>query len=559
MNTKNTTMLVVSLIVGVVLITGVVTPIISNAINDGSDSSAQGMRYAHNPTPYKYVDVIQMYEDGVISNDGITTSEVEEYLYAGVEMPTSLITVIVQWAGDENPTYLVGGQFYATDGTNTAVELYMTDLDLENRTCMYNVDTTGEGSPSSVSKTFTSLKLLLGGFFDPGSAWETYYAQSTEGMYYNEDIELANQDGITTIGVATTGGSNDTLATLDAFAVDESLIYPVEGTVSRTMSFSNHILNVSYAYTSGGSSGVMDDIFIIAPTTVQQYETEDGMISGDNECIGRYVDGRAYMSVMYRDENASTIPLAGGENGLYTFDSGIPSTITSIVTDGEYTDYYWEYSLPYLDGIPCVGGGVSIAIPSGGYSAKLYMEDIDWNAQTCTLYSRADIGFPNSHFDSVQVLMKESDIGKAVDPVSAMELYNSATMGFYRTGMDVRLNSLEDATVIGQQVEEGTTNWLAWAINDEVMYPQSGSTLVYTPAYTNHILTGAEFALTVSGSAVDVMTIGMIAPVSFEYEAGGSGGSGGLSPTLTAILSIVPLLMTVGLVIAAVGYLRMKN
>ena len=307
MDTKNTTMLVVSLIVGVVLITGVVTPIISNAINDGSDSSAEGMRYAYNPTPYRYVDLIQMYEDGVISDNGITISEIEEYLGAWTEMPALMNTVIVQWVGDETPTYLVGGEFYATDGTNTADGLYMTDLDLENRTCMYNVDTTGDGDPSPVSKTFTSLKLLSDGSnFNPGSAWETYYAQSTEGMYYG-DIELESVDGITTIGVATTGGSDEALATLDAFAVNESLIYPVGGTVSRTMSFSDHILSeVSYTYTSGGNSGEMGDVIIIAPTKAQ-YETENGMISGDNECIGKYVDGQTYRRVMYNDLNARKI------------------------------------------------------------------------------------------------------------------------------------------------------------------------------------------------------------------------------------------------------------
>ena len=41
-------------------------------------------------------------------------------------------------------------------------------------------------------------------------------------------------------------------------------------------------------------------------------------------------------------------------------------------------------------------------------------------------------------------------------------------------------------------------------------------------------------------------------------NGGGSGGSG-LSPTLTTILSVIPLVLTVGLVLGAVTYLRMKN
>lgn len=46
----------------------------------------------------------------------------------------------------------------------------------------------------------------------------------------------------------------------------------------------------------------------------------------------------------------------------------------------------------------------------------------------------------------------------------------------------------------------------------------------------------------------------MVLPV----EVGGSGGSG-MSSTLTTILSVIPLILTVGLVIGAIGFLRMKN
>lgn len=46
----------------------------------------------------------------------------------------------------------------------------------------------------------------------------------------------------------------------------------------------------------------------------------------------------------------------------------------------------------------------------------------------------------------------------------------------------------------------------------------------------------------------------MVLPV----EVGGSGGSG-MSSTLTTVLSVIPLVLTVGLVLGAVTYLRMKN
>ena len=46
----------------------------------------------------------------------------------------------------------------------------------------------------------------------------------------------------------------------------------------------------------------------------------------------------------------------------------------------------------------------------------------------------------------------------------------------------------------------------------------------------------------------------MVLPV----EVGGSGGSG-MSSTLTTILSVIPLVLTVGLVLGAVAFIRMKN
>lgn len=49
----------------------------------------------------------------------------------------------------------------------------------------------------------------------------------------------------------------------------------------------------------------------------------------------------------------------------------------------------------------------------------------------------------------------------------------------------------------------------------------------------------------------------LVLPVSV-YEGGGSGGSG-IPSTLTTILSVIPLVLTVGLVIGAIGFFRMKN
>ena len=55
---------------------------------------------------------------------------------------------------------------------------------------------------------------------------------------------------------------------------------------------------------------------------------------------------------------------------------------------------------------------------------------------------------------------------------------------------------------------------------------------------------------------VPVEVSGFIVPV----QIGGSGGSGSdISPTLLSLISVIPLITVIGIVIGAVGYLRMKN
>ena len=66
-------------------------------------------------------------------------------------------------------------------------------------------------------------------------------------------------------------------------------------------------------------------------------------------------------------------------------------------------------------------------------------------------------------------------------------------------------------------------------------------------------LTGLNW--TVGDKTVNAMVI--VAPI--EITAGSGSGGSGLSPTLVTILSVIPLVLTVGLVIGAIGFLRMKN
>lgn len=66
-------------------------------------------------------------------------------------------------------------------------------------------------------------------------------------------------------------------------------------------------------------------------------------------------------------------------------------------------------------------------------------------------------------------------------------------------------------------------------------------------------LTGLNW--TVGGKTVNAMVT--IAPI--EITTGSGSGGSGIPSTLTTVLSVIPLVLTVGLVIGAIGYLRFKE
>ena len=79
---------------------------------------------------------------------------------------------------------------------------------------------------------------------------------------------------------------------------------------------------------------------------------------------------------------------------------------------------------------------------------------------------------------------------------------------------------------------------------------------------TDNQITDISFSIATADVSLDPASLDdenlgmfyMVLPV----DVGGSGGSG-MSSTLTTILSVIPLILTVGLVIGAIGFLRMKN
>ena len=70
-------------------------------------------------------------------------------------------------------------------------------------------------------------------------------------------------------------------------------------------------------------------------------------------------------------------------------------------------------------------------------------------------------------------------------------------------------------------------------------------------------INGSDYTFDANISQNDGGVMACILPVT--VSEGGSGGGSGIPSTLATVLTVIPLVMTVGLVIGAIGYMRMKN
>lgn len=84
----------------------------------------------------------------------------------------------------------------------------------------------------------------------------------------------------------------------------------------------------------------------------------------------------------------------------------------------------------------------------------------------------------------------------------------------------------------------------------------------YDPGSSSHsvspVRTDADGKVVFLGWNVDGTDMECLTAI-YPLSVGGGSGSGGLSPTLIAMLSIIPLITVVGIIIGTIGYLRFKE
>lgn len=205
------------------------------------------------------------------------------------------------------------------------------------------------------------------------------------------------------------------------------------------------------------------------------------------------------------------------EEGQYVEINGTDVTIYNIYTNESATYHnLLYYSYPEGDFVSCIS-----------YDEE---EDEDIIIQPY-LDSTSDIAIPISLFVTDNGMCDLMIYGTPADnSVKLVKEYNDVNISSYGPAADI-------------SIQNGKLTGISIVVDDVT--------------YTVDVITY------MTGPDQDVILRNLIVPcvtdAGSNIDGGGSGGSSGLSPTLTTILSVIPLVLTVGLVIGAIGFLRMKN
>lgn len=129
------------------------------------------------------------------------------------------------------------------------------------------------------------------------------------------------------------------------------------------------------------------------------------------------------------------------------------------------------------------------------------------------------------------------------------------------------IGTVTDYTTYVVQINNAqfSAEWKGYTISDDLLTGgimdfngtyHDGSTIHGTDLVVDEV--GAEVPFLDEIAVGECNVSGYVLLMSVSVYSGGNGNSG-MSSTLSAVLSVIPLVLTVGLVIGAIGYLRMKN
>lgn len=261
-----------------------------------------------------------------------------------------------------------------------------------------------------------------------------------------------------------------------------------------------------------------------------------------------------------------TVTVSEETGGDYRNDTGDYNTyyekmedsfIATVELDEEPKVYIGDDGISCYSGIPFTGKGFKMGVTTN--SGTMYFKygtgrysNVQYEAEEDTMYLyRQDIS--NQASDLLWRVTSEGDYVFSETDDGSADIYLKEDSEVYLMGA---IGDGYDLYIIGTPKENKVYVSEGNARSGE--YTEIGSAVFNFDGYLLESVTltdeGNEIEITFSGSEVG-MLYGGIVPVSVSTGSGG-GGSGSLSPTLVAILSVIPIMVLVGLTMMVIRSMK---
>lgn len=619
MDTKNTTMMIISLAIGVVLIAGVVTPILASTIstsggggsttqeveftNDGlnmtkiSDIFSNGQRYEMrkmaNPTSTALYEYTIYNGDTVVRTEPIAISDTRIYTilansevqiqYRDFNTSPQLVELTIMFANDPNSPYTVStddaSDFALVVGKTGNTDVFSVTFDNSGVTTHdisandgFVIDTEGEWTMISVGEDGISpVKYLdikdvyaLSSF---GAYWYQGGVSSATSIFPTDQIVFTEISSTELIGQTEVDGHKEFTA---SFYVEVGG-QPASGTEPHgitftatesnmgeiTMSCDSYIVPASGKATAeipssvtneGPRMGVFDDVmekynihsvyatdeeygpYADVGSRVLKFYNDNGILKMGVEIYGESENTTEEIASITEDCVLISLPdrlitYDSAENRIVYACADMPvkirsDTVASLMDFKIYYDYQWDKSTgstgPYLLFDMVIGqyaGGGTIS-STDGYLYDPEGEYVSSYGQNPIYYEGNDLiyGFINER-----------------NPIGS----NLPIIAYMSTGLLMAYDDYETPVITDQHSTRYGFN-----------YVDSDNPIIVD---LNDTSTGDLYTETCNV---------FIAPRTIGSEGGGGVG---VSGTLAAMISVIPLVMAVGLVIGAIKYIKMKN
>jgi len=613
MDIKNTTMLVVSLVVGVVLIAGVVTPIIASTLNtsggggsttqeveftnDGlnmtkiSDIFSNGQRYemrrmaTHTSTAlYEYT----IYNgDTVVRTEPITTSDTKTYTilansevliqYRDHKTSPQLIELTIMFANDPNSPYTIS----TDDDSNFALVIGKTGNTDEFSVTFNNsgvitrdisakdgfvVDTEGDWAMISVGEDGSYPVKYLD--------VKDVYALSSFGVYWYQGGVSSATSIFPTNQMAFTGISSTELigqTEVDGHKEFTASFY-VEIGGRPAVGIEPHGMTFTATESNMGEITMSCDSYIVpasgkATAEIPSSITNEGpRMSAFNDVIEKY-DIRS----VYVTEGDSTWADAGSRFLTFYNDNGTLKMGIKIYGDSENTT---EEITSITESCVLLSVPDHLIIYNSARNEILYAcTDMPVNLRSDSVSSLMDfnIGYDYTRDSTEPVLQYSMVIGQYTgggELTPTGYLYDTEgdyVSSYGQNPIYYEGNNLIYGFINERRPQGSNAQIIAYLSTGLLIANDDFDTPVVTDNHTtrygfNYVDSNNTITVDLNNTSQGEEYTGtcnvFIAPRTIGSE-GGSGG--GVSGTLVTIISVIPLIMAVGLVIGAIRFIKMKN